>query len=317
MAIAFNAATSNFADSTTVSVNHTAAGSDRFALIGVFQNTDHTVTSISYGAQTPTLVLKVGRLSLYRLTAPATGSQSVSVTSDQSNGLVLAVVSYTGVDQTTPVGTHQTTSNTEETSITSPAVASSATGLVIDLCAMIVTDMTPGVGQTARVNIAESTHQVGFFTLGMSEKAGAASVTTSWSAEFTVGDNELIAIPLIAMAGGSATTVTPTTGSVVVQGKQASLNSFTNVRYQEVLVNSAGSPVSNRTGLRFSVWYSGQCAGAPDLSYSDMTTGAAGTASYSIATGSLVLGQKGFGVITDGGASLSSYTCGLLTFTYS
>lgn len=116
---------------------------------------------------------------------------------------------------------------------------------------------------------------------------------------------------------GSSATATPTTGSVVVTGLAPTGNNFTNVRYQEVLINAAGSPVSNRTGLRLSVWYSGQCVGAPDLSYSDMTTGAAGTASYSIATGSLVYGQKGFGVITDGGASLSSYTCGLLTFTYS
>lgn len=120
-----------------------------------------------------------------------------------------------------------------------------------------------------------------------------------------------------AVGGGSTGTATPGVGLVTVLGQQPSVNSFTNVRYSEVLINAAGSPVSNRTGLRFTVWYSGQCAGAPDLSYSDMTTGAAGTASYSLASGSLVLGQKVFGVITDGGTSLSSYTCGLLTLNYS
>lgn len=137
--------------------------------------------------------------------------------------------------------------------------------------------------------------------------AGASSSSTRWGAariEYTAG-------------GGSSTTATPATGSVVVQGRAPIINNFTNVRYQEVLINGAGSPMSNLTGLRFSVWYSGQCAGAPDLSYSDMTTGADGTASYSLASGSLVLGQKVFGVITDGGASLSAYTCGLLTLTYS
>lgn len=117
--------------------------------------------------------------------------------------------------------------------------------------------------------------------------------------------------------GSSTTTVTPSTGAITSSGQAPIINNFTNVRYQEVLINAAGSPVSNRTGLRFTVWYSGQCAGAPDLSYSDLTTGAAGTASYSLASGSLALGQKAFGVITDGGASLSSYTCGLLTLTYS
>jgi hypothetical protein len=116
---------------------------------------------------------------------------------------------------------------------------------------------------------------------------------------------------------GDTATVTPSRGSITVSGLAPGANVFTTVRYQEVLINAAGSPVGGRTGLRFTVWYSGQCAGAPDLSYSDMTTGAAGTASYSIATGPLVFGQKVFGVITDGGESLSSYTCGLLTLTYS
>jgi hypothetical protein len=115
----------------------------------------------------------------------------------------------------------------------------------------------------------------------------------------------------------SSTTVNPSVGLVTVQGLSPSGNDFTNVRYQEVLINGAGSPMSNLTDLHFTVWYGGQCSGAPDLSYSDLTTGSAGTASYSLATGSLVFGQKVFGVITDGGASLSSYTCGLLTLNYS
>jgi hypothetical protein len=146
-------------------------------------------------------------------------------------------------------------------------------------------------------------------------------VANDTSVDIDVGGNNgnwgLIAAEIrVASGGGTEATKTPTTGSVVATGLTPSVNSFTNVRYQEVLINAAGSPISNRTGLRLSVWYSGQCAGASDLSYSDMTTGAAGTASYSLATGTLVLGQKPFGVITDGGASLSSYTCGLLTLTY-
>lgn len=140
-----------------------------------------------------------------------------------------------------------------------------------------------------------------------------ADATISSSVNWGIAALEIVDT---AASGGSSTTVTPTSGTLSLQGRIPAGNEFTHVRYQEVLINSAGSPLSNRTGQRLMIWYNGQPTGAPDLSYSDMTTGSAGTASYSLATGSLVYGQKAFGVITDGGASLSSYTCGLLTLTY-
>jgi hypothetical protein len=205
MAIAFGAATSSYADSTTTSHSHTASGSDRIALIGVFQHTDHTISSISYGAQTPTLIATVGRAHLYRQVAPNTGAQTVAVTSSASAGLILAVVSYTGVDQTTPIGTHQSAENTEQTSITTPTISSAVGELIVDLGVLIVdTGMTAGGGQTSRISLPEATHAVGYFSVGMSEKAGASSVTTSWSAAFTVGDNIIIGVPLIPAAGGGS-----------------------------------------------------------------------------------------------------------------
>lgn len=210
MAIAFNAITFNAADGTGVSFSHTAAGSDRHALIGVYQHADHTISAISYGAQTPTLVATVSnRLRLYRLTAPNTGAQTVSVTSNTSSGLVVACITHTGVDQTTPVGTFQSNENSEQISLATPAITSSATGLIVDFVLLITGDMTPGGGQTQRLNVDGDTspptgHGVGFSSFGVSEKAGSASVTTSWSTTETFGDNRIIGIPLIAAAGGGA-----------------------------------------------------------------------------------------------------------------
>lgn len=118
-------------------------------------------------------------------------------------------------------------------------------------------------------------------------------------------------------AGGSSTTITPSVGSALIQGRAPSANPFTNVRIREVFINEAGSPVSNKTGLQLLVWYAGNPVGAPDLSYSNVTTDLAGTMSWSLATGTLIYNQQIFYVSTDGGASLSMYTCARMTPTYS
>jgi hypothetical protein len=202
MAIAFNAATSNAVESNTISVNHAAAGADRYVLIGVYQHTDHTISAISYGSQTPGLITEVGgRLHLYGLVAPATGTQSVSVTSNTSAGFVIAAVSYTGVDQTGPLGTPVSNTTSSTTSI--DATVTSAVGqLVVDLALMINTSMAAAVGQTERISLDDP--GVGFFSLGMSEKAGASSVTTTWTSSATFGNNRILAVPLIASAGGGS-----------------------------------------------------------------------------------------------------------------
>jgi hypothetical protein len=88
------------------------------------------------------------------------------------------------------------------------------------------------------------------------------------------------------------------------------------VRIREVLINEAGSPVGNRTGMSLLIWYGGSPVGAPDLSYSALTTDANGTTSWSIATGSLAYNQSIFYVATDGGASLSMYTCARMVPSY-
>jgi hypothetical protein len=120
-----------------------------------------------------------------------------------------------------------------------------------------------------------------------------------------------------AAAGGSTATATPGVGAVNTSGLTPSMNPFTNVRIREVLVNEAGSPVANQTGIHLVVWYSGFPSGAADLSYSNMTTDPAGTTSWSLATGTLVYNQRIFYVSHDGHPSLSVYTCAQMMPTYS
>lgn len=119
--------------------------------------------------------------------------------------------------------------------------------------------------------------------------------------------------------GGGSTTISnasPQTAPPTVNGRAATINNFSSVAIKEVFINEAGSPVTNRTGMSLLVWYSGSPSGAPDLSYSALTTDAAGTASWSLAPGTLVFNQPIFYVATDGGASLSMYTCARMIPTY-
>lgn len=118
-------------------------------------------------------------------------------------------------------------------------------------------------------------------------------------------------------ATGGAATALPGVGGLSVTGLAPTPNAFTGVHISEVLINEAGSPVSGRTGIHLMVWYSGFPVGAADLSYTDMTTDANGTASWSLATGSLMYGQRIFYVAHDGHTSLSTFTCAQMRPTYS
>lgn len=118
--------------------------------------------------------------------------------------------------------------------------------------------------------------------------------------------------------GGSATisNTSPQDIALTVNGRAVTVNTFTSVAIMEVLINEAGSPVSNRTGISLLVWYGGAPVGAPDASYSALTTDANGTTSWSLAPGGLTYNQTIFYVATDGGASLSMYTCARMIPTY-
>lgn len=181
-AVAFDAAASaGFGFVSSWSWSHTSTGADRALWIILQQVTDRTVSSISYGAQTPTEILttlnSTHRFRLFRLVAPATGANTISITFAASTRGVGGSLSCTGVDQSTP----NDAIVEELTGDASIAVASATNDLVLDYygCDSEVTDITPGAGQT------ESFDQIagGGFARGFSSReAGAASVTMSWSA---------------------------------------------------------------------------------------------------------------------------------------
>lgn len=121
MAVEFDAVGPSSAGATadatnTVSWSHTSTGSDRLLLVGVAVGqmaSGSITTSATYNSVAMTSVQKRysndqtdGYLELFRLIAPATGANTVQVTASASvSKWTGGSVSFTGADQTTPLGT--------------------------------------------------------------------------------------------------------------------------------------------------------------------------------------------------------------------
>lgn len=164
---------------------HTCAGSDRVLLVGIsYYDSGDTVSAVTYNSVALTVVssstVSNGQYTstMYCLIAPATGSNTVSVT---FTGSVFdfkgGSISFTGADQTTPLGT----ANTATGSSTNPSVdITSATGEIVLDNLVIVHSGTLSVdgSQTQRWN---GTGASGFIKGAASTEDGSTTTTMSWS----------------------------------------------------------------------------------------------------------------------------------------
>ncbi|MDD1670164.1 MAG: hypothetical protein LUQ67_02430 [Methanomicrobiales archaeon] len=188
--VAVDATSSGQASETqSITISHTTSGTDRLMLVGFSINDDEheTVSSITYNGATLTKVGYIdnsrsggndARVEIWRLIAPATGTHDVVITfsAPLAEQAVAGVMTFTGVDQTTPLGPFASKENDP-----SPATVtvSSATGeLVFGVIADEYEPITTDSGQTERWNI----HAGSSDTYGAgSTKAGASSVTLKWT----------------------------------------------------------------------------------------------------------------------------------------
>jgi hypothetical protein len=211
MAIAFNAVTSDFDNSTSPSVSHTAAGSDRYLFIYVHALADTTISAISYGAQTPTLIERFNlgfggsnTMFVYGLVAPNTGAQTAAATLADAAGWSIIVVSYTGVDQVTPIGT-ESIDQAADSSPLNVDVASDVGDTVIDFFFSGGDAITAAGGQTERID-TDHGGALGTRRWGVSDKAGAATTTTmEWAITNPFEESGIIGVAMNAAAGGGAT----------------------------------------------------------------------------------------------------------------
>lgn len=147
---------------------HVAAG---VVVSGVTYNGVAMTKAIELADPTFTNVLS----SLWYLKMPATGTNNVVITfSGTVNRFGVGAVSFTGVDQTTPISNATSASNTAGDSTIN--VTSSIGSVVVD-CLSVGSGGTPTAGQTLRWSQIE-----GVFgdDSGQQTAAGAASVTMTW-----------------------------------------------------------------------------------------------------------------------------------------
>lgn len=185
---------------TSLSTSHSATGSNRYVLVGIFTNNEVGVT-VAYGAQSCTLIAVTGEfneLRLFGLVAPNTGSQSVVATFDgTSSACAMGIISFTDVDQSTP------TRDSDSTFLEGTSISLTLTSIVGDLIVDVAGGVTDAIAangtQTERVSL--DNFGEAFRSLGMSTKAGAA---TSTAMTWTAGSTALtqIAVSLISAGGG-------------------------------------------------------------------------------------------------------------------
>lgn len=188
---------STTSSSSTYSVSHqTLAGDNRLMLVGISyrDNGSNTrqVNTVTYGAQNLTLVSLLRNSSgsddvvteLWSLVAPAVGTANVTATWNETfTSKVMGVITFTNVDQTTPLGTEQTA--TGSGAAPSLVVSSATNELVFDVVSWGNNNgVSPGSGQSEEWEEQEDPDgNASDLTGAASTEAGAASVTMSWSDE--------------------------------------------------------------------------------------------------------------------------------------
>ncbi len=174
-------------ETTNVTWSHTVgAGPDRVLVVGVSNHSNTQVSGVTYGGRSLALIVtRPGganntRASLWILVGPPPGTADVVVTLAGPEDVAGGAVSFTGVEQGTPVGGSASARGTGTTA--SVTVASAPGELVVDAVAARgnALAIAAGGGQAQQWNLgtgAGATDIIG----GGSTIAGAASVTTSWT----------------------------------------------------------------------------------------------------------------------------------------
>lgn len=190
MAVAIDATSSSESPSgeTSRTWSHTISGSTRVLyVVCTLPNggADITTASATYNSvsmavtetQTATRQIRV-----FRLIAPATGSNNIVVSWTGTDEIRCIAASYTGVDQTTPEDT--------AVSIDGSAGGTSSTGDVTSVTGNMVMDVLVAHGGADPLNVGAGQTQIaqytgtggaGTSTIGASYESGATTTTMSWS----------------------------------------------------------------------------------------------------------------------------------------
>lgn len=220
MAVAFDARTpgatgqvNNGAGGTIATWNHTITGANTILFVGVAVGDDaigDNTASVTFGGDTMTSLIKqpsnngtAGYVELfYKLYAAQTATIAVSVTNSPTD-IEAGAVSFTGVDQTTPLGAPVAKYSTGPANPSSDAVASAVGNMVVDLvCQGRSIDSS---NQTIRWKAFTNTNNAAG-AAAMSTAAGAASVTMSYTSA-SPDDAAIVAVDIKATSESTSVTL--------------------------------------------------------------------------------------------------------------
>jgi hypothetical protein len=235
---------------TTLTWSHTCAGTNRYVLVGVsmgqFPDTGRTMSATFGGTSMTSLGLvhsggsTAGLVQLFGLINPATGASTVTVTaSGTTDTLSGGSVSFTGVDQTTPVGTAVTASGT------STAPSATVTGTTAGNMVAAAACTGTSTGFTASGNTSRWTKNVNGNTGAGNNAGSTAAASGSVSMSFTTGASDLwgaVAVEVKAASGGGGGT-TFTVGKTT-DGTSSSASSTDKVAVSSAVASNTGTLIS-------------------------------------------------------------------------
>lgn len=228
MAVTLDAVSQGSANgAASLTISHTVgSGSDRALYVGVTcQNSTDFMASgtVAFGGVGFSTrlqgVIETGNgqnfTSVYRLTAPASGTANVVITPTSSAFLHAYCISLAGVDQTTPEGTIVTSppggTLTTSASPISTTVTLGTDGMAIDMITRRVagSGLTPDGSQT---RLGTEQTGGGIAVSGASYKSGSGSTAMSWTFASTSAVAHLV-VPVNAASGGGSSVDVAITGS--------------------------------------------------------------------------------------------------------
>jgi hypothetical protein len=221
--------------------SHTVSGSNPILIVGVsVKGASSTgVNSITFNGDSLTKLASDANgtkvaVELWYLVNPDVDTHTISMdmTGGSGNNYTAGSMSFVGVDQATPLGTHATASSGSNTATVN--VSSAAGELVIDVVGTEKESISIGSGQTQRFNPGADPE------CGGSSEPGASSVTMSWS----INKNNswaIIAVPLKPAPDAMVSTTGSQTSSMVI----SSINQYVGGKF--VIRDYSGS--RNVTGI--------------------------------------------------------------------
>lgn len=225
MAIAYDATSgANRSAVISDSLSHTCTGTDRLLLVWVFfdrGNGSYTASGITYAgvalSQVDTFSDGTRYAELWSLLAPTEGANTLAATYNNvgpTAKVLIRAVSYTGVHQTTPLGTLSSAYGT--TNAPTVTVASATNEVVADYVWVYSGgfNIVVGADQMSRHEIDNGA--LGYGAHGWSDEAGASSVTMSWS--IATSDSWMIGAVPIKPVGADTPSGIPKTTKQTLMG---------------------------------------------------------------------------------------------------